>query len=124
MLDTPAPVIFSTSLERDLLNSMSTLGLDTGQIVHSVLSDACDATGALWWMLKRKAERHALEEGMKSELVESPADVQHIDDVKQGLREESRTQERPKDKGSNEGRSRETPARSPIPSALTATDVS
>lgn len=62
LLHTPAPLIFSTSLERDLLNSMSALGLDTGQIVHSVLTDACDATGALWWMLKRRAERKALEE--------------------------------------------------------------
>ncbi|KAI0795053.1 hypothetical protein C8Q75DRAFT_748694 [Abortiporus biennis] len=57
LLSTPAPIIFSTSLERDLLNNLSSLGFDTGQIVHSVLTDACDATGALWWMLKRKAER-------------------------------------------------------------------
>ncbi|KAI0336992.1 Pkinase-domain-containing protein [Trametopsis cervina] len=63
ILSTPAPLIFSTPLERDLLNSLSTLGFDTGQIVHSVLTDACDATGALWWMLKRRAERKALEEG-------------------------------------------------------------
>ncbi|KAI8970572.1 Pkinase-domain-containing protein, partial [Trametes punicea] len=65
LLHTPAPLIFSTPLERDLLNSMSALGLDTGQIVHSVLNDACDATGALWWMLKRKAERKAAEEALK-----------------------------------------------------------
>ncbi|KAI9063664.1 Pkinase-domain-containing protein [Trametes sanguinea] len=65
LLHTPAPLIFSTPLERDLLNSMSNLGLDTGQIVHSVLNDACDATGALWWMLKRKAERKAAEEATK-----------------------------------------------------------
>ncbi|KAH9849387.1 Pkinase-domain-containing protein [Lenzites betulinus] len=62
LLHTPAPLIFSTPLERDLLNSMSMLGLDTGQIVHSVLNDACDATGALWWMLKRRTERKAAEE--------------------------------------------------------------
>ncbi|EED82711.1 predicted protein [Postia placenta Mad-698-R] len=62
LLQTPAPIIFSTPLERELLNSLSMLGFDTGQIVHSVLSDACDATGALWWMLKRRAEKRALEE--------------------------------------------------------------
>ena len=43
LLSTPAPLIFSTPLERDLLNSLSSLGFDTGQIVHSVLTDACDA---------------------------------------------------------------------------------
>ncbi|CAL1711086.1 unnamed protein product [Somion occarium] len=61
LLSTPAPIIFSTPLERDLLNDLSSLGFDTGQIVHSVLTDACDATGALWWMLKRRAERKGLE---------------------------------------------------------------
>ncbi|KAI0317710.1 hypothetical protein OF83DRAFT_1119942 [Amylostereum chailletii] len=62
LLSTPAPIIFSTPLERELLNSLSALGLDTGQIVHSVLSNACDSASAIWWMLKRKAERRALEE--------------------------------------------------------------
>ncbi|KAI0371929.1 Pkinase-domain-containing protein [Pilatotrama ljubarskyi] len=69
LLHTPAPLIFSTPLERDLLNSMSSLGLDTGQIVHSVLNDACDATGALWWMLKRKAEKKAAEEATQQPAV-------------------------------------------------------
>lgn len=61
LLNTPAPMIFSTPLERELLNSMSLLGLDTAQIVHSVLSDACDAAGAVWWMLKRKSEKKIFE---------------------------------------------------------------
>lgn len=64
LLSTPAPLIFSTPLERDLLNNLSGLGFDTGQIVHSVLTDACDATGALWWMLKRRAEQRVLEDGV------------------------------------------------------------
>jgi hypothetical protein len=63
LLNTPAPIIFSTPLERELLNHLSTLGFDTGQIVHSVLSDACDAAGAVWWMLRRKAEKRAAEGG-------------------------------------------------------------
>ncbi|KAL5504915.1 hypothetical protein ACEPAH_7578 [Sanghuangporus vaninii] len=61
LLRTPAPLLFSTPLERSLLNSLSALGFDIGQMVHSVLSDACDASGAIWWMLKRKAEKKALE---------------------------------------------------------------
>ncbi|KAK7050488.1 Serine/threonine-protein kinase MARK2 [Favolaschia claudopus] len=62
LLSAPAPVIFSTPLERELLNSLSGLGFDIAQIVHSVLSDACDAAGAVWWMLKRKAEKRAMEQ--------------------------------------------------------------
>ncbi|KAJ1306190.1 hypothetical protein OPQ81_010899 [Rhizoctonia solani] len=56
-LSMPTPVLFSTPLENELLENMSNLGLDASQIVHSVLSYACDSTGALWWMIKRKAER-------------------------------------------------------------------
>ncbi|CAE6472031.1 unnamed protein product, partial [Rhizoctonia solani] len=56
-LAVPTPMLFSTALENELLENMSNLGLDASQIVHSVLSDACDSTGALWWMIKRKAER-------------------------------------------------------------------
>ncbi|KAJ6611185.1 hypothetical protein B0H10DRAFT_1882913 [Mycena sp. CBHHK59/15] len=70
LLTTPAPVIFSTPLERELLNTLSMLGFDIAQIVHSVLSDACDAAGAVWWMLKRRAEKRSIEnlisEGMTS----------------------------------------------------------
>ncbi|KAF5381585.1 hypothetical protein D9615_005410 [Tricholomella constricta] len=64
LLTTPTPIIFSTPVERDLLNSLSMLGFDTAQIVHSVLTDACDASGAVWWMLKKKAEKRQLEEGV------------------------------------------------------------
>ncbi len=62
LLNTPAPIIFGTKFERELLNNLSSLGFDTGQIVHSVLSDACDAASAIWWMLMRRAERKAMEE--------------------------------------------------------------
>ncbi|KAF8479939.1 hypothetical protein JB92DRAFT_3274794 [Gautieria morchelliformis] len=64
-LTTPAPIVFSTPLERELLNSLSALGFDTGQMVHSVLTDACDSSGALWWMMRKKAERRALEEATR-----------------------------------------------------------
>lgn len=63
LLNSPAPIIFGTKFERELLNSLSSLGFETGQIVHSVLSDACDAASAIWWMLMRRAERKTIEEG-------------------------------------------------------------
>ncbi|KAI0002482.1 hypothetical protein BJV74DRAFT_816063 [Russula compacta] len=63
LLTSPAPIIFGTKFERELLNNLSSLGFDTGQIVHSVLSDACDAASAIWWMLMRRAERKVMEEG-------------------------------------------------------------
>ncbi|KIK94821.1 hypothetical protein PAXRUDRAFT_33317 [Paxillus rubicundulus Ve08.2h10] len=62
LLNTPAPIIFSTPAEREILNGLSTMGFDTAQIVHSVISDACDSAGALWWMLVRKHERRILGE--------------------------------------------------------------
>ncbi|KAK0444271.1 uncharacterized protein EV420DRAFT_1010005 [Desarmillaria tabescens] len=81
LLSTPAPIIFSTPLEQELLNSLSMLGFDLGQIVYSVLNDACDAAGALWWMLKRKAEKKLLED---ADNLISPASVieAHIKDAK------------------------------------------
>ena len=63
LLDSPVPMIFSTPVEQGLLNTLSSLGFDIGQIVHSVLSDACDSSGSLWWMLVRKAEAAELEQG-------------------------------------------------------------
>ncbi|KAJ7750396.1 Pkinase-domain-containing protein [Mycena maculata] len=73
LLSTPAPMIFSTPLERELLNTLSMLGFDIAQIVHSVLSDACDAAGAVWWMLKRRAEKRSLEQNGDAVGVTSPA---------------------------------------------------
>ncbi|KAG6835678.1 hypothetical protein H0H93_015823 [Arthromyces matolae] len=61
LLSKPMPIIFSSPLERQILNTLSMLGFDTAQIVHSVLSDACDATGALWWLLKKKAEKRQVD---------------------------------------------------------------
>lgn len=69
LLSTPSPIIFSTALERELLNSLSLLGFDTAQIVHSVLTDACDAAGAVWWMLKKKAEKKLLEDGEQNSTI-------------------------------------------------------
>ncbi|KAG8901184.1 hypothetical protein FRB99_005493 [Tulasnella sp. 403] len=67
MSNLKAPLAFSTDLERNLLSSLSLLGFDTAQTVHSVLTDACDAASALWWMLKKKAERKEAMEKRKQE---------------------------------------------------------
>lgn len=79
LLNTPAPMIFSTPLERDLLNSLSMVGFDTGQIVHSVLSDACDAAGAVWWMLKRKTEKRIMDEEHENMAANITSDPHHVD---------------------------------------------
>ena len=50
-------VVFSTPQERAMLSTLAALGFDTGQIVHSVLSDACDSAGALWWIMRKKVGR-------------------------------------------------------------------
>ena len=42
LLSTPAPLLFSASLERALLNTLNNTGFDVGQMVHSVISNACD----------------------------------------------------------------------------------
>jgi hypothetical protein len=47
-------IVFSTPQERAMLSGLAALGFDTGQIVHSVLSNACDSTGALWWIMRKK----------------------------------------------------------------------
>jgi hypothetical protein len=70
LLSAPAPLAFSTALERDLLSSLSSLGFDTAQIVHSVLTDACDATGAIWWMLKKKSEKRAAKEEAEAKRID------------------------------------------------------
>ena len=62
LLTTPTPIIFSTPTERHLLNTLSTLGFDTAQIVHSVLTNACDSAGAIWWMIRKREERQILED--------------------------------------------------------------
>ncbi|KAF8632645.1 hypothetical protein AX17_004778 [Amanita inopinata Kibby_2008] len=74
LLNTPTPIIFSTPLERELLNTLSALGFDTAQIVHSVLTDACDASGAVWWMLKKRVEKRLLQEGDQISFINSLVD--------------------------------------------------
>ncbi|EKM53311.1 uncharacterized protein PHACADRAFT_147744 [Phanerochaete carnosa HHB-10118-sp] len=109
LLGTPAPLIFSTPLERELLTSLSVLGFDTGQIVHSVLAYACDATGALWWMLKRKAERRTLQEATSKIRSESRVSV-----GREGAHHSE--EEKPKTRSFSNGK--EERSRSPIPQAL------
>lgn len=45
---------FEEEWERALLQSLSELGFDIGQIKHSVINHACDASGGLWWLLRKQ----------------------------------------------------------------------
>ena len=62
LLGSPEPAPLSTPAEQALLDSLTTLGFDTGQIVHSVTTDACDASAAVWFLLKRKADEQRREQ--------------------------------------------------------------
>jgi len=52
-----APIFFTMDDEKDLLRSLEVLGFDVGQMKHSVLSDACDCSAAIWWMLRAKQQQ-------------------------------------------------------------------
>ncbi|WVQ65322.1 uncharacterized protein L199_003498 [Kwoniella botswanensis] len=57
-LNEERPPPFTTPSEKFLLNQLNDMGMDTGQLRHSVESDACDSSAALWWILRAKqAER-------------------------------------------------------------------
>ena len=90
LLSSPAPIIFGTKFERELLNNMSSLGFDTGQIVHSVLSDACDAASAIWWMLMRRAERRVMEEESNRSTHRLQERAREVDAVARGSVERKR----------------------------------
>lgn len=124
LLTTSAPLLFSTPLERGLLTSLSTIGFDTGQIVHSVLTDACDSTGAIWWLLKKKAERREVAESRRI-AEERRKTFEALDDPKRksalGMNIgdtslESMLENRPSSLEVSEGRY--SPFQAPIPSPL------
>ncbi|KAJ9101716.1 hypothetical protein QFC21_003055 [Naganishia friedmannii] len=52
----PLP-FFSTEQEQELIASLRLIGLDVGQLQHSVNNNACDASSALWWMLRVKQKQ-------------------------------------------------------------------
>lgn len=51
-----APALLSTPDEQALLQQLTLLGFDAGQVAHSVRTSACDSCSAIWWMLRRKRE--------------------------------------------------------------------
>jgi len=55
---TQAPLLSQDDMT--FLTSLSVLGFDMGQIIHSVQSYACDSSGALWWLLKRKKDKQTI----------------------------------------------------------------
>ncbi|GAA5985564.1 hypothetical protein JCM10908_007024 [Rhodotorula pacifica] len=54
-----APPLLSTPEEQSLLQQLSLLGFDGGQVSHSVRTSACDSCSAIWWMLRRKRDAEA-----------------------------------------------------------------
>ena len=54
----PAP-FFSSKEEQDLLALLKIVGVDVGQLQHSVNHNACDASSAMWWMLRAKQREQA-----------------------------------------------------------------
>lgn len=47
---------FTTPSETRLLRQLDQIGLDVGQLKHSVETDACDASAGLWWLLRQKQQ--------------------------------------------------------------------
>lgn len=120
LLSTPAPLIFSTALERDLLNNLSGLGFDTGQMVHSVLANACDSAGSMWWMLKRKAERKALQEALSRPSI--PTAESGSSSRLEGPRKSDEQEKKSQSLGRNSGRNR-SPIPPPLVSAQSAPEL-
>lgn len=75
MLDGGEPEPFNTSLEKTLLDSVSAIGMDAGQMIHSIKTNACDCSAAIWWQLKRKAEDKADTMSEGGSFTRSPAEV-------------------------------------------------
>lgn len=61
LLDHSSPQLFSSNGDKALLESLGMLGIDTGQMIHSVRNNACDSSSAIWWMLKSKADQREQE---------------------------------------------------------------
>ncbi|KLT44506.1 Pkinase-domain-containing protein [Cutaneotrichosporon oleaginosum] len=54
LLKAELPPLFSTPSEKLLLERLVDLGFDVGQLMHSVKTDACDSSSAMWWILRLK----------------------------------------------------------------------
>ncbi|WVQ84983.1 hypothetical protein IAT38_007147 [Cryptococcus sp. DSM 104549] len=62
-LNEERPPPFSTPSEKHLLTQVHDMGMDIGQLKHSVETDACDASAGMWWILRQKqAERGETDE--------------------------------------------------------------
>ena len=60
---------FTTPSEKYLLNQLSEIGFNIGQITHSVTNNACDSSAAAWWMLRAKqAERGETDEVVNAKM--------------------------------------------------------
>lgn len=69
---------FSTFAGQQLLQQLFDIGMSVGQMRHSVNSNACDASGALWWLLYRKAQQKkvAVDEETAKKAANEPPSVE------------------------------------------------
>lgn len=75
LLDRTETAPLTQPLDSRLLDNLSAVGFDTAQITHSVKTDACDCSSAMWWQLRKKTEEKEeaeREAGLRSPV--SPAD--------------------------------------------------
>lgn len=54
MLKAERKAHFTTSSEKRLLEKLAAAYVDTGQLMHSVETDACDVSSATWWFLRAR----------------------------------------------------------------------
>lgn len=57
LLSEPQLPLFQSAMEQRLLTSLADAGISTGQLMHSVSTNACDAAGAFWWLLCHNAKQ-------------------------------------------------------------------
>lgn len=109
---------FSTPDEQELVKGLERLGFDTGQLMHSVSSDACDTSGALWWILKSKMTSERTEH-IEREQAEEEALKRRTAEAAAALPEKREAEEKQED-ARRQLRST-SPACLPLPLARTAT---
>jgi hypothetical protein len=113
LLSEQRPVHFSSSAEQNLLSSLSTIGIDTGQLVHSVTHDACDTSGALWWLLKGKKDREEKKrDSISSKEIEGEREMERRAKVRRkGSVERQEAEQRVEQDEEEQDRTREARAR-------------
>jgi hypothetical protein len=94
---------FTTPSEKYLLNQLSEIGFNIGQITHSVTNNACDSSAAAWWMLRAKqAERGETDDVINAKT--NAMDRKNERAAAYAREERKRQKEKEKDKDRSESR--------------------